>query len=296
MDKEMKAQFYNIQKGFTGQIMWDSLREEGEPEEDDEEWEDEEEEGEEEFEDKEKDQGDGEIEEQPTQDEVEGDSDNKEAKSGEDEDENEKDEDEEEEDDTQNSAIEIYFQAKYQDMEECAKVRCMIEILQSVLYEKMFDQLRTKEQLGYNVSVDYKSTCGIYGMAFVVQSADYSPIYLQKKVLDYIDTFYNEVYTEEMFNEYKKGVLDCKKQGSSDLDDEAQKLCNRMTDFSRAEFAKIEWNQNEKEIEYMENHCTYEEVRKFYKTLLRPSKQSRPSFGPEEYDLYKKAISANKNT
>ena len=54
----------------------------------------------------------------------------------------------------------------------------MLEVLASFMDEKIFDMLRTKEQLGYMVGCGKKKTCGIHGISFYIQSAEYSPVYL----------------------------------------------------------------------------------------------------------------------
>ena len=67
----------------------------------------------------------------------------------------------------------------------------------------MFEELRTKQQLGYKVQVNRKTLAGIQGIAFVVQSAEYSPIQLETEILHFLDTFYHEYFDKEKFETYK---------------------------------------------------------------------------------------------
>ena len=69
-----------------------------------------------------------------------------------------------------------------------------------------------------------KFTAGIYGMEFLIQSAKYSPLFLQAKILEFIDTFYYEM-TQEAFEKYKSGELDRLKSGFTGIDAEADELC-----------------------------------------------------------------------
>ena len=65
-----------------------------------------------------------------------------------------------------------------------------------MLDEEMYKELRGVEQLGYVVSVARKSSGGVHGLAFVILSSEYDPIFLQTKILEFIDTFYNEKLNE----------------------------------------------------------------------------------------------------
>ena len=58
----------------------------------------------------------------------------------------------------------------------------------------MFDELRTKLQLGYYVGCSLKFTCGIYAMSFVIESSNdkYPPEYLQEAIFTFLDSFYHD--------------------------------------------------------------------------------------------------------
>jgi insulysin len=66
-------------------------------------------------------------------------------------------------------------------------VRC--ELLQSILHEPIFDQLRTKEQLGYIVATKLKRNFGTQNVQIIVQSPSKSAEFLSKRVEDYLNTF-----------------------------------------------------------------------------------------------------------
>jgi len=63
-----------------------------------------------------------------------------------------------------NTAVEVYFQIGKDNLRE----RVLIELLVHMMDEPFYDQLRTKDQLGYDVSCDVRWTFGIMGMIFCV--------------------------------------------------------------------------------------------------------------------------------
>lgn len=71
-----------------------------------------------------------------------------------------------------NTAVELYFQIGVDNIEE----RVMIDVLCQIMYEPLFDQLRTKEQFGYHVSVGPRWTYGVLGMSFEVVTASRSAV------------------------------------------------------------------------------------------------------------------------
>lgn len=58
-----------------------------------------------------------------------------------------------------------------------------------VMEEPLFDQLRTKEQLGYSVSCSPRVTCGVLGFCVSAQSAAYGPAHLYARVRAFTESF-----------------------------------------------------------------------------------------------------------
>ena len=48
------------------------------------------------------------------------------------------------------------------------KNRANLRVLQAWLDEKMFQEVRTKDQLGYKVQVNFVENAGIYGISFLI--------------------------------------------------------------------------------------------------------------------------------
>ena len=137
--------------------------------------------------------------------------------------------------------------------------------------------------------MDRSRTAGIYGISFIIQSAEHSPPYLQAKICEFIDTFYNTKFTKENFEKFKAGVLSYKKGGFSGIDEEAEDLYSRMRHFAIDPSNSIEWNRADKEIECIENYCTYEKCKEFYRKLFSPQETaSTRKVTPEDFQLYKK--------
>ena len=87
------------------------------------------------------------------------------------------------------------------------KEESYIEILVAILNERMFNQLRMKEQLCYKIGCEVKKIASTVGITLFIQSDKYDPEYLYLRVLEFLDNFYYDTFTENLFEEYKKGLL-----------------------------------------------------------------------------------------
>ncbi|KAF3527754.1 hypothetical protein DY000_02042247 [Brassica cretica] len=108
-----------------------------------------------------------------------------------------------------NSMAKVYFQTsnpKYKLNEEEDGAR--LSLFSAIIKEELYDQLRTKKQLGYDVSCYKDVTSGVYGFYIYIVSSQYDPDHL----LNEIDEFVNgigsllENVPEEAFKSYKKSV------------------------------------------------------------------------------------------
>lgn len=87
--------------------------------------------------------------------------------------------------------IHTYFQVSFDNLEETAR----LQLISQLIHESFFDILRTKEQLGYVVFSKIQSSCGVSGVAFIIQS-EYSTSYLDGRIEAYIA--WAEKYIEKM--------------------------------------------------------------------------------------------------
>jgi nardilysin len=78
---------------------------------------------------------------------------------------------------------EVYYQlGPYND-----RSVVLLDLLEAVLEEPFFDQLRTKQQLGYSVGCGCKNTFGVVGFAFSVVSSSFSMAHVQAAILAFAE-------------------------------------------------------------------------------------------------------------
>ena len=94
-------------------------------------------------------------------------------------------------------------------------------------------------------------------MVYSVQSAEYSPVKLEERIFSFIRAFKEEILTEQMFNDYKKGLLSRRKKGFRDMNEESEYLFNNMKSYQMVDQLEIEWSRIDNEINYLENIITY---------------------------------------
>lgn len=133
-----------------------------------------------------------------------------------------------------NTAIEVYFQCGWDDLIS----RVLIDLLVHIMYEPLFDQLRTKEQIGYDVSVGARWTHCVLGMSFKVTTSSQSA----EEVVARLDRFLTEfrldlinLENETVFQEHKIGLAKTKLHMYNSLDEECGTLwgeiCERRYDW-----------------------------------------------------------------
>nr|XP_027190387.1 nardilysin-like isoform X2 [Cicer arietinum] len=86
-----------------------------------------------------------------------------------------------------NSVIELYFQIEQDLGLGSTKLKALIDLFDEIVEEPLFNQLRTKEQLGYVVECSPRVTYRVFGFCFCIQSSDYNPIYLQGRIESFIN-------------------------------------------------------------------------------------------------------------
>ena len=71
----------------------------------------------------------------------------------------------------------------------------MIELLVMLMEEPLFDQLRTREQLGYDVSVSLRDTHAILGFTITVvsQTCNTTVDHVESRILSFLDSFIHKL-------------------------------------------------------------------------------------------------------
>ena len=78
----------------------------------------------------------------------------------------------------ENSAIYNYYQIGPENTKDDVLLNLFVQINKTTF----FDQLRTKEQLGYIVWADAISSANIQGFRVIVQSSNYDPVHLDERI------------------------------------------------------------------------------------------------------------------
>ena len=89
----------------------------------------------------------------------------------------------------ENSAVKAYFQIGPRDVAGGA----LLGLLAHLVREPCFDQLRTKEQLGYMVFSGMSDEDGVLGLWLMVQSSTKGPAYLDDRIEAFLAQFRQEV-------------------------------------------------------------------------------------------------------
>ena len=163
-----------------------------------------------------------------------------------------------------NSCIQVYFQVKDQTPENRLHQRCCVMLLEAILHEKAFDSLRTKEQLGYNVSCNSLNTRGVQALCFCIQSAEHSPVFLQERIFSFTKEFSEQFLTEQTFKDYKIGLISSKRKGFKDMFEESEYIVSSLKSFSTDRPLEVQWDRIDKELAYLETELTFSHVWEFY--------------------------------
>lgn len=120
-------------------------------------------------------------------------------------------------------------------------VRARAQLIDQMIHEPAFDQLRTKEQLGYIVFSGVRSFTTTYGIRFLVQS-EKSPEYLESRVEAFLVKFGDmlEKMSEDEFDGHKRSLVIRRLEKSRNLDQETSRHLNQIVsqyyDFEMGKF------------------------------------------------------------
>lgn len=111
-------------------------------------------------------------------------------------------------------------------------------MLLQMIHEPAFDELRTKQQLGYIVSTSRHESLGFMGVKLIIQS-ERDPIYLESRVDAFLDAYRMELAatTPEEFQKQKDGLISAKLEKLENLNSETRRfwsgIVNGYCDFMR---------------------------------------------------------------
>ncbi|WCJ34959.1 Insulin-degrading enzyme [Euphorbia peplus] len=165
-----------------------------------------------------------------------------------------------------NSVVELYFQIEQEQGLKSIKMKALLDLFDEIVGEPLFNQLRTKEQLGYVVEGSPRVTYRVYGFCFCVQSSKYSPIYLQGRIENFINSIEDllEKLDEASFANYKNGLTAKLLEKDPSLQYETNRLWGQITD------KRYMFDFSQKEAEELKN-LSKNDVIEWYKTYLQQS-------------------------
>ncbi|KAI1168102.1 peptidase M16 inactive domain-containing protein [Nemania serpens] len=174
-------------------------------------------------------------------------------------------------------------------------VRAKTQLLDQIIHEPAFDQLRTKEQLGYIVFSGLRSSATTYGFRFIIQSERTSE-YLESRIDSFLHVQATAIQemTDASFESHKRSVIVKRLEKLKNLDQETGRhwaqISNEYYDFEAAQHdaARVE-------------KLTKAEMVDFYKTFIDPTSPTRAklvvqliaqgvSSKPEEADAKKDEV------
>ncbi|KAH9716769.1 nardilysin-like [Citrus sinensis] len=163
-----------------------------------------------------------------------------------------------------NSVIELYFQIEQEKGMELTRLKALIDLFDEILEEPFFNQLRTKEQLGYVVECSPRVTYRVFGFCFCIQSSKYNPIYLQERIDNFISGLDEllEGLDDESFENYRSGLMAKLLEKDPSLTYESNRFWNQITD------KRYMFDQSQKEAEDLKS-IKKNDVISWYKTYLQ---------------------------
>jgi insulysin len=120
-------------------------------------------------------------------------------------------------------------------------LRAALQLFEQIANEPAFDQLRTKEQLGYIVQTSVTMRTGELGWKVLIQS-ERDPVHVESRIENFIGNMTGilDKMTGEEFAKNRQSLISKREEKAKNLGEETRKYWNRVTDqyyeFGRREF------------------------------------------------------------
>src|SRR5690606_12551104 len=118
---------------------------------------------------------------------------------------------------------------------------CILQVTESILKERFFNELRTKQALGYIAMLFLREYRSNYGLMCLVQSTVKCPEYIWARITDFIDENKQQMreLSDELFKTHINSVIVDKKQKDLKLAEEvyrnAEEIKKHKYEFDRKE-------------------------------------------------------------
>ncbi|WIA37472.1 hypothetical protein OEZ86_014388 [Tetradesmus obliquus] len=167
----------------------------------------------------------------------------------------------------ENCCVEAYYQI---GMSTDLRLRVLTDLMDQVLYEPVYDTLRTKQQLGYSVSSGARLTHGVCGFCVVVVSPAFSAAEVEGRIEAFLQDFAGtlQAMPQEEFDRHKAALASNKLQKDTALAQEADRAWEQVFN------ARYEFICKEQEAALLQS-ITLAELQQFYATHVAPSSAQR---------------------
>ncbi|CAH8251408.1 unnamed protein product [Arabidopsis lyrata] len=164
-----------------------------------------------------------------------------------------------------NSVVELYYQIEPEEAQS-TRMKAVLDLFHEIIEEPLFNQLRTKEQLGYVVECGPRLTYRVHGFCFCVQSSKYGPVHLLGRVDNFIKDIEGllEQLDDESYEDYRSGMIARLLEKDPSLLSETNELWSQIVD------KRYMFDFSHKEAEELRS-IQKKDVIRWYKTYFRES-------------------------
>ena len=149
--------------------------------------------------------------------------------------------------------------------EEYVKNKGLLYVFHSAFYEIFYDELRTQQQIGYDVDLQIRNDDYINGLYFFISSSKYSPDEMIVKINNFIvenDINNEDKFSDEDFESYRKSCIVELLQKPLTLDEEFSR------DFSYISNRTYKFSLREDLINYLQNIIKKKDVIEFFNKYI----------------------------
>ncbi|KAK9153408.1 hypothetical protein Sjap_000888 [Stephania japonica] len=165
-----------------------------------------------------------------------------------------------------NSVVQVYYQIEQDFGVDSTRWRSLADLFSDIVEEPLFNQLRTKEQLGYVVECGPRLTYRILGFCFCVQSSKFDPLHLHARIDSFISGLKKlmDGLDAESFENHKSGLIAKKLEKYPSLNYETNHLWGQIVD------KRYLFDMSEKEAEELKG-IHKSDIIDWYNTYLGPN-------------------------
>lgn len=156
------------------------------------------------------------------------------------------------------SCAELYLQCGMQN----DQANVYVDLVTQILSEPCYNQLRTKEQLGYIVFCGSRKSNGVQGIRVIVQSANH-PAFVEERIEHFLNGMvdYLENMTEEEFKRHKEALAAMKLEKPKRLSSQFTKFLNEIA------LQQYHFNRAQVEVAFLQT-LTKQQIVDYYKEYI----------------------------